>query len=1670
MTPSRIFRLFVSSTFSDFIEEREWLRKEVFPKLEKYCAGKGASFQAVDLRWGITEAAQQNNETIQICLEEVRRCQDLSPRPNFAVLLGHRYGWEPIPEIIPEAHWGRLIAELSAQGGTGDIRTLNEFYQSDTNAAPPVYCLAPAVTDEQTSNIQRILRRAAAHFTGNDRLPYFGSATHQEIALGALGINDADEHVHAYIRRIKNLPNDARAKGYIDLKNNQQVPGANQRLNQLEIELRNRLSENHVHEFDSTWIKDANTDRPPITLDHLQSFGDSFYQHQVALINEELARIEKAESLQRKNEMHKAFAEERTQTFVGREEILSEIEDYLYSTSTSQSPFIAVAKGGNGKTSIIAKSYLRACKITAADKHPVVLCRFIGGVAGVETLKLMLESIITDIHTACGVEGTFAFQSVEETGIAFNDALKRAMPERPLWIFIDALDQLEQTDNLLLSDWLPETLPESVRIVLSTRPEALARSQGFTPHHIPAMKRQEGEELLSRWLDSSKEACFSAGITPTSSRTLTPEQRELVLEPFADHGNPLWLKLAYEEARRWRSWHRPNEELKALPQTVAGMVKKFVETFLIEQRKHPRVLVYKALSYLTAGRYGLSEEEIGQALGTDQEVQDEFKGLEKTDKKWSCGKSLPPIFWSRLAFDLKPYITTALIDGALVHRYFHREFTAAIEKNFLEGDQKSRLHGHLANNVFSTPDTRDLYQVPDDSNERPDDFEERQTSQVMRRLMEQPWQLFKAGQIKKLQTLLMDFPFCMAKCAANRAEDLMEDYLRAESIEHVGSREWQTWSGYILGGVGHLLFLGTSWSADRIFLQLAMEHAEKSRVARDARKWIEYHRPEWTCAYLNRSNKQFKTEMCIAVLSGHKAPIIRVVVLNDGRILSLSNDGDLRFWSSLGGKLKPLWNNLGPIEDLKKLQNGSILVRSREGTTRLWSPICEPLGRLDCHSEDTQQFKELSNERLLSWSEEPFLRIWSLEGKILAKLQGHSGPVEGADEISKGRILSWSKDKTIRLWSSTGQALAEFRGHTGSVHGARELSDDRYLSWSRDEKFLRLWSAVGEQLDTIDTGSGYACWSTQLSEGRVLVRCQDESRHLFSSSGLSLAKIQADSGGIHGIVEISEGRLLVWSADIENRHNDKGRVEIWSKTGVLLEVLENDRLRRCQGARQLSDGRLISWYADGIIKIWSSHGKLSTTWEGHSRTVGWVEELANGQLVSKSGDYTLKLWDSEGEHVGTLDGHQARITGFHVLPNSKILTWSEDQTLRIWDLSKAKPLKAPSNTIPNLSQCSDKLPVFWSRSGNSLELWSHKGDLLSTLQGHTHPVESVEAISKSKLMSGSFLERKVHLWSASGDLIASLEKRQSDFGRRKYHAMLSIKELKNGQLLSVEHEGEMRLWSPSGEQLALLEVHGASIVGVTEISGERLLSWSTDGTLALCSIQEKRVLRILNGHVGMVNGAYELRDGRLLSWSQDGTIRIWSPDSESVSVLVGHEQGRSINGALHLSDGRFVSWSYDSTIRLWSANGEALEVLTGHTASVSGVFEFGHGNLFSWSADNTVRTWSAQGSPLHCLKGHSGTINGALKLTGNRVLTWSEKEIVIWNLGPLNKESTLLTADKLHHVLSTEKGEVLALLGNYGKYSAPLRTSNIQKVMVPKKQKVTLNDANPILFRPRVSW
>ncbi|MCP9880811.1 DUF4062 domain-containing protein, partial [Cyanobium sp. A1C-AMD] len=89
-SPSMVIRVFLSSTFVDFQEERSLLVKQVFPSLRRRARSRGVEIVDVDLRWGVTADQTERGETLPLCLAEIDRC-----RPYFISLLGERYGWVP---------------------------------------------------------------------------------------------------------------------------------------------------------------------------------------------------------------------------------------------------------------------------------------------------------------------------------------------------------------------------------------------------------------------------------------------------------------------------------------------------------------------------------------------------------------------------------------------------------------------------------------------------------------------------------------------------------------------------------------------------------------------------------------------------------------------------------------------------------------------------------------------------------------------------------------------------------------------------------------------------------------------------------------------------------------------------------------------------------------------------------------------------------------------------------------------------------------------------------------------------------------------------------------------------------------------------------------------------------------------------------------------------------------------------------------------------------------------------------------------------------------------------------------------------------------------------------------------------------------------------------------
>jgi nephrocystin-3 len=161
---SRTVRVFLSSTFRDFGEERDLLVRQVFPALRARLKERFVELVDVDLRWGITAEQAERGEVLPICLTEIDRS-----RPYFIGMLGERYGWVPppgtlAPQLLARQPWlaqhagGTSVTELEILHGVLNNPALAGraffYFRSRAYARTKAGDYLPASRDDRARQVQ----------------------------------------------------------------------------------------------------------------------------------------------------------------------------------------------------------------------------------------------------------------------------------------------------------------------------------------------------------------------------------------------------------------------------------------------------------------------------------------------------------------------------------------------------------------------------------------------------------------------------------------------------------------------------------------------------------------------------------------------------------------------------------------------------------------------------------------------------------------------------------------------------------------------------------------------------------------------------------------------------------------------------------------------------------------------------------------------------------------------------------------------------------------------------------------------------------------------------------------------------------------------------------------------------------------------------------------------------------------------------------------------------------------------------------------------------------------------------------------------------------------------------------------------------------------------------
>ncbi|MBK8060480.1 MAG: DUF4062 domain-containing protein [Gemmatimonadetes bacterium] len=726
----RTFRVFVSSTFSDLKEERSALQERVFPRLADLCRSHGCSFQAIDLRWGVSEEAALDQQTMNICHEELRRCQRLSPRPNFIVLLGNRYGWRPLPPRIPADE----LEELMQAVESADDRALlwcpppptepeprRHWYRRDDNAVPAEYVLRAREVEvaaegdpesrraEEASSWSELERRMRAALlraievrgwaaTDKRRKKYEQSATHQEIEAGLLAgdLANAREHVFAFVRDMDVPTADPTAADYIELLPSGVVDSdAVVRLRELKSALQGQLGlhtddlTGNLHRYTATWSSAG-----PTTA-HLDELCRDVERR---LSTEILRQVNHGELLAGQdveNRAHEAFGAERAWVFEGRADLLLTIREYVGGPSSH--PLVIHGASGSGKSALMARAAFDLRSAPAASDGAMIIARFVGTTSA----SWELRSLLVDLCRQLEPEVDALPAEMRDLGAELSARLARSAEERAVVIFIDAVDQLNDSDGARTLWWIPRDLPAGVKIVISVVNQDRWMSGVFwaamdvtVPENLLELKEmteQDAERTLDEWLRRV-------------GRRLQHDQRADLLSQFAGPGRglPLFLRLAFEEARRWSSFGTFGGDRVRQHGLGAGIDGLLSSLFmrLSDEANHGALFTRRALGLLAAGRRGLAEGELLEVLSRDAEVLADFQRRAPRSPRV---ERLPFVVWARLRAEVEPYLSERAAAGGAVLGFYHRQLEDFVHSRALAGSERVRACSALAEYFEALP-------------------------------------------------------------------------------------------------------------------------------------------------------------------------------------------------------------------------------------------------------------------------------------------------------------------------------------------------------------------------------------------------------------------------------------------------------------------------------------------------------------------------------------------------------------------------------------------------------------------------------------------------------------------------------------------------------------------------------------------------------------------------------------------------------------------------------------------------------------------------------------------------------------------------------------------------------------------------------------------------------
>lgn len=644
----RTIRVFISSTFLDMHAERDWLVKRVFPALRERLDRYRMHLVDVDLRWGVTREQVDSDQALDVCLEQIDES-----RPFFIGILGERYGF--VSPSIPDRvfskwgwirhHTGKSITELEILYGVLNNPEMHShalfFFRDpaflrDVPEAKRGDMRAESKDSEgKLFQLKEAIRQAKLPVSPVENYPcrYAGLRVDWRMARSELG--EADQHS---LERIA-------ADGLVE-------PAEFATLDDR--------------------LRDIIQQMGTVHLTGLEEFGDRVLESLWQVIKKEhdlpdqppSATLAESDPLAAEQAYHERFIESRGRVYIGRESLQQSLG--AFADGDDKTVCLVTGPSGSGKSAAMAR-FVDSYTI----RHPetLVIPHFVGASPQSTGLRPMLNRLCSAMKAALG----FAEEVPPDTNsliTTFRQFVAQIPADRRVVLVIDALNQLDESDNAHNLYWLPQQPPGQVKILVS----CIADPDREEPV-LKAFERQSCRRIDIEPLTDGERRAILREVPSLSAKSLDDTQINLLLSNPATT-NPLFLLVALEELRGFGSFKQLNRRIELLPSegdTVTALFNQVIDRL---EDDFDRSVVRALLSLLASARRGLSERELldlieGAGIAISQSKSDLFAVLRQ----------------------IRSYLQHR---GQLLD-FFHRNFYKAVRDQYVADDEAcSATHAQLA--------------------------------------------------------------------------------------------------------------------------------------------------------------------------------------------------------------------------------------------------------------------------------------------------------------------------------------------------------------------------------------------------------------------------------------------------------------------------------------------------------------------------------------------------------------------------------------------------------------------------------------------------------------------------------------------------------------------------------------------------------------------------------------------------------------------------------------------------------------------------------------------------------------------------------------------------------------------------------------------------------------